>query len=638
MAENIKFKVDADVSSATQGGDKVAASFKNAEQNVSKTNDALKGSTVSGGKLGQVLNSIKLGSGLASASGVLDNIFSSLSESQQAALNFASSVKGTLVNAMTSLTASKIADAEATGTLTLVQKAYSMAVGTSTGMMKAFRIALVSTGIGALIVAVGLLINEISDYNDSLDKEANADKNAKEEKAKLNEQLQIQYDKTEKLNAAKEGGIDQLNRELKVLESSGASAEQIFKKKQEILLKEQSSLGRANESGIDKAKEYADKTNEIEVGKAEYKKKINDEAVEKAKKDNDKAIENAKIEAEKDKERLAINLQSKLDVIKDANEKERAEFDAKREAERKAAELVNADLIQFDTATAILRGQIKQKQSDEEIAKNEELNQKKLELEKKFQDDLSRIKDEEFNQTIQNLTDHFNIQRTTATENFNKGLITDNELSAQLTAIKTEELGAKLVAEKDYGKSVIDTNLEIATNSKELSENAKKIKQQEAAEDQALLENKAQAITTALNGVSSLFKEDSKMKSAIAIAQAVMDTYVGANKALASYPPPFNFIAMAGVIAGGIANVIKIKQQAGKLASEIGGSPPSGGNIPSVGPSINIAKSNVDSNTQLNASINGDKMKPTKAYVVSTEITTATSLDRKISQSATIGK
>jgi hypothetical protein len=107
---------------------------------------------------------------------------------------------------------------------------------------------------------------------------------------------------------------------------------------------------------------------------------------------------------------------------------------------------------------------------------------------------------------------------------------------------------------------------------------------------------------------------------------------------LASYPPPFNFIAMAGVIAGGIANVVKIKQQASKLASEIGGSPPSGGNIPSVGPSINIAKSNVDSNTQLNASINGDKMKPTKAYVVSTEVTTGTSLDRKISQSATIGK
>jgi hypothetical protein len=143
----------------------------------------------------------------------------------------------------------------------------------------------------------------------------------------------------------------------------------------------------------------------------------------------------------------------------------------------------------------------------------------------------------------------------------------------------------------------------------------------------------------ALNGVSSLLKEDSKMKSAIAIGQAIMDTYVGATKALAlGAGTPMGYINAAAIIVAGIANVVKIKKEASKLASDIGGSPPSGGNIPSVGPSINIAKSNVDSNTQLNASINGDKMKPTKAYVVSTEVTTGTSLDRKISQSATIGK
>jgi hypothetical protein len=195
-----------------------------------------------------------------------------------------------------------------------------------------------------------------------------------------------------------------------------------------------------------------------------------------------------------------------------------------------------------------------------------------------------------------------------------------NELLAEKIAKDGEFTAARITGEAEYTAALADYEKE------------------QAAISLAALQNKSQAITTALTGASSLFKEDSKMKSAIAIAQAIMDTYVGANTALAAYPPPFNFIAMAGVIATGIANVVKIKQQASKLASEIGGSPPSGGNIPSVGPSINIAKSNVDSNTQLNASINGDKMKPTKAYVVSTEVTTGTSLDRKISQSATIGK
>jgi hypothetical protein len=38
------------------------------------------------------------------------------------------------------------------------QRAYALAVGTSTGAMKAFRLALVATGIGAAVVAIGLLI------------------------------------------------------------------------------------------------------------------------------------------------------------------------------------------------------------------------------------------------------------------------------------------------------------------------------------------------------------------------------------------------------------------------------------------------------------------------------------------------
>ena len=39
----------------------------------------------------------------------------------------------------------------------------------------------------------------------------------------------------------------------------------------------------------------------------------------------------------------------------------------------------------------------------------------------------------------------------------------------------------------------------------------------------------------------------------------MIDTYAGANKALASGPPPWNFIAAAAVIAAGLANVVKIE-------------------------------------------------------------------------------
>ena len=45
------------------------------------------------------------------------------------------------------------------------------------------------------------------------------------------------------------------------------------------------------------------------------------------------------------------------------------------------------------------------------------------------------------------------------------------------------------------------------------------------------------------------------------IANAIMNTYMGATKALAMYPPPFNFIAAATVVAAGLAQVASIRSQ-----------------------------------------------------------------------------
>lgn len=50
------------------------------------------------------------------------------------------------------------ASAAATNVAAFAQNAYALAVGTSTGAMKLFRIALISTGIGAIVVALGFLI------------------------------------------------------------------------------------------------------------------------------------------------------------------------------------------------------------------------------------------------------------------------------------------------------------------------------------------------------------------------------------------------------------------------------------------------------------------------------------------------
>ena len=566
-------------------------------------------------------------------------------DARKSFVDLGNQIKGGVVNAFTSLSAAKIADAQATGTLTAAQKAYAFAVGTSTGAMKVFRATLASTGIGLLVIAVGVLISKILEYNESIDAEAEADKKAKDEKEKLNEQLEKQYDKTEKLNAAREGGIDQLNRELKSLEANGASAEAIFKKKQEILLEEQRILGRANASGIDKAKEYADKTNEIDNSKAEYKKKLADDAKIQAKKDTDKAIEDAKVAAEKEKQRLAINLQSKLDLIKDANQKELAEFDSKREAERKAAELVNADLIKFDSATLLLRGDIEKGQIEEN-------NKKKLEQEKKFQDDLKKIKEDELSLTEELTKQYFDKQRLEITNNHIKNKTSDEAFAKELEDVKIRELNAKLVAQKDYGIDTTATQLEIANATNEINtkSNTKSLEEQKKYEE-SLQSLKYQAVTAgfellrALNQESENATESAQKKAfernkAMAIAETVITTYQAAALAYKNglqtgdVTQTTSILGAAVAVAQGLAKLVIIKKQTfkGSGATSTSGGGGGGGSMGIQAPQTGFTQIRQPQNPNQPQ----QKQPPVKVFVVQKDIQEATIAADRITAKAVV--
>jgi hypothetical protein len=56
-------------------------------------------------------------------------------------------------------------------------------------------------------------------------------------------------------------------------------------------------------------------------------------------------------------------------------------------------------------------------------------------------------------------------------------------------------------------------------------------------------------------------KKAFELAKAFNIANAIMNTYMAATKALAMYPPPFNFIMAAGVVASGLAQVAQIRSQ-----------------------------------------------------------------------------
>ena len=137
----------------------------------------------------------------------------------------------------------------------------------------------------------------------------------------------------------------------------------------------------------------------------------------------------------------------------------------------------------------------------------------------------------------------------------------------------------------------------------------------------------AQAVTQTLTSISSLIGEQTAMGKSLAVASAIIDTYMGANKALAQ-GGALGFIGAAGVIATGLANVKKI------VSTPIPGQADTG-SAPSAGPSISIVGGSADPSAQLAKSLASQQQKPIKAYTVATDMSTQQALDRRIQQNAT---
>lgn len=199
-----------------------------------------------------------------------------------------------------------------TKALAVSQGVYSVAVGTSTGAMKLFRIALLATGIGAIIGLLYLAADAMGVFGDS----AEGTTLSLEEQA---EQLKKNKDSLDEIGQAAEternrakGGLNDLRRQLELAEARGDSEKDLQKLKDEIYAKERMNML----ISFNTFKGYADKQNEIndagldlknkyEADKLAVEKKALDEAAKKAKeardkrdKENEKAIAKAKKFAE----------------------------------------------------------------------------------------------------------------------------------------------------------------------------------------------------------------------------------------------------------------------------------------------------------------------------------------------------
>ena len=153
----------------------------------------------------------------------------------------------------------------------------------------------------------------------------------------------------------------------------------------------------------------------------------------------------------------------------------------------------------------------------------------------------------------------------------------------------------------------------------------------------------AQAASNTLSQLSELAGKETAAGKALGIASATINTYVGVSEALkqkSTLPSPFDVVAkvanVATILATGFKAVkaitsVKVPNGGG------GGAAPtpmavSGGSAPSA-PSFNVV--GTSGQNQIAQSLGNQA--PVKAYVVSSDVTSAQSLDRNIVKTATLG-
>ena len=161
----------------------------------------------------------------------------------------------------------------------------------------------------------------------------------------------------------------------------------------------------------------------------------------------------------------------------------------------------------------------------------------------------------------------------------------------------------------------------------------------ELATEEALQKRKMAIVSQTLGAVSELLGKNTAAGKAAAIAQATMNTYQGITQVWKSesvLPEPFatasKIASTATVLASGLSAVKSIKSQ--KLPAGASGGSISSASAPQLpqSPSFNIVGANVDN--QLETAVGKQTQEPVKAYVVSSDVTTSQEMDRNIIEGA----
>ena len=208
------------------------------------------------------------------------------------------------------------------------------------------------------------------------------------------------------------------------------------------------------------------------------------------------------------------------------------------------------------------------------------------------------------------------------------GQLQIQEQEQAFAKVKNEEMTNAIILENSKTLNQLkvedaeQTNLKLIDSRQQLND-ALLDSEKELSKDEQLLrksntESQLQAGAQLAGALSSLAGDNKEL----AVASAIIDTYVGANKAFAQGGVA-GFITGAAVIAAGLANVRNIMQT--EVKGSGGGASAS---IPNASPIGNTIGQAIPVNANLNDLVNqGNDAPPVQAYVISQEVTDSQEAD-----------
>jgi hypothetical protein len=545
-------------------------------------------------------------------------------------------------------------------TSAITQNVYTAVVGTSTGALKLFRIALASTGIGAIVIGLGLLvanftkvkesvldalpslklvekvigsiIRSVTDFvgvtNDATRSLASL-VSASERSLKKNQDfLATDSDKYDQYTKAKIESVNKFNEAVKSVNADET------KTTAEKLVFINKLRDRANRDVSDQDKQRLDERQKKEK---EAQEKLNDLA----EKEKEKADALAKERVEKEKARL--------DGIEKINEDYRnkiQDLDAKTdeqkrdlEEKRKLAELdtLNAsesqkqavrDFYNKLSLDLYLASIEEKKQIDENrvVAENQLLlNQRQFEIDNML-DGESKLQAQKNLLELQGEFDLEKLQHTIDSTQVETQARLDAEIAYNDRKQKLDQ--ASFVKEKEISKLKIDQEKQLADAKKQIQAQGVSVLEQGIgfvkglfAENQEI--QKASLIAESAVGIAKIIQSTQAANAAaLATPQAVLTSGAAAIPVIA-----FNNISAGLGIAGNILATTKALSALGGGSSPSPQAGGSGAPAPPAAPSFNLVQGT--GSNQIATAI-GSQTKPIQAYVVSSNVTTAQELDRNI--------